>query len=72
MVKFGFLKYFSGYRARSDGVEKEKKSADEILATLDEKLSLDNLPFMPEMLQFCGQRFRVYKSADKSCDTISD
>jgi hypothetical protein len=25
---------------------------------------------MPEMLQYCGQRFRVYKSAHKTCDTI--
>src|SRR6185436_21164080 len=24
----------------------------------------------PEMLQFCGQRFQVYKSAHKTCDTI--
>ena len=32
---------------------------DEILATLDERGELDGLPFMPEMLQFCGRRFRV-------------
>jgi len=25
---------------------------------------------MPEMLQFCGKQFRVYKSAHKACDTI--
>jgi len=25
---------------------------------------------MPEMLQYCGQRFRVYKRADKACDTV--
>jgi hypothetical protein len=31
---------------------------------------LDSLPFMPEMLQYCGQRFTVYKRAHKTCDTI--
>src|SRR3954447_6051563 len=46
------------------------KSADEILATLDERGELDSLPFMPEMLRFCGKQFRVYRRADKACDTI--
>lgn len=50
----------------------EVRSADEVLATLDEHGSLDGLPFMPEMLQYCGRRFRVYKSAHKTCDTIRD
>lgn len=49
----------------------EVRSADEIMATLDENGALDALPFMPEMLQFCGQRFQVFKSAHKTCDTIS-
>jgi hypothetical protein len=31
---------------------------------------LDALPFMPEMFQYCGQRFEVFKRADKTCDTI--
>jgi hypothetical protein len=31
----------------------------EILKTLDANGTLDNLPFMPEMLEFCGKRFRV-------------
>lgn len=48
----------------------EVRSAKEILATLDAEGSLDALPFMPEMLQYCGRRFRVYKRADKTCDTI--
>jgi len=48
----------------------EIKSAADILATLDASQSLDGLPFMPEMLQYCGKRFRVYKSAHKTCDTI--
>ena len=48
----------------------EVRSAGEILATLDERQTLDGLPFMPEMLQYCGKRFRVYKSAHKTCDTV--
>ena len=46
------------------------KTAEEILATLDERGEFDSLPFMPEMLRFCGKRFRVYRRADKACDTI--
>lgn len=49
----------------------EVRSAAEILATLDENGELDNLPFMPEMLQFCGKRLTVQKVAHKLCDTIS-
>jgi hypothetical protein len=48
----------------------EVRSAREILATLDDRGRLEELPFMPEMLQFCGRRFRVYRSAHKTCDTI--
>ncbi len=46
-------------------------SEEEILATLDEHGRLDALPFMPEMLQFCGRRFRVHRRAIKLCDTIN-
>lgn len=49
----------------------EVRSADEILATLDENGELDSLPFLPEMLRYCGQRLTVYKSAHKACDTIT-
>lgn len=45
----------------------EVKSRDEILATLDAGGGLQALPFMPEMLQYCGKRFRVHKSAHKTC-----
>ena len=48
----------------------EVRSAEEILATLDERGRLDALPFMPEMLQHCGKQFRVFKSAHKTCDTL--
>jgi hypothetical protein len=47
----------------------ETKSKAEILATLDGRGELDSLPFMPEMLQFCGQRVPVYRRAIKLCDT---
>src|SRR5881628_1235774 len=49
----------------------EVKSKEEILATLDETGALDRLPFMPEMLAFCGKQLTVTRRADKSCDTVS-
>jgi hypothetical protein len=48
----------------------EVRTKDEILATLARDATLDALPFMPEMLRFCGQRFQVHKRADKTCDTV--
>src|SRR5258708_7197865 len=48
----------------------EVKSAAEILATLDAGGALDGLPFMPEMVGYCGRRFTVDKWADNICDTI--
>src|SRR5579872_1945516 len=48
----------------------EVRSRDEILATLDANGRLENLPFMPEMLRYCGRRMRVYKRAHKTCDNI--
>jgi hypothetical protein len=49
----------------------EVRSKEEILRTLDKSGRLDELPFMPQMFQYCGQRFRVDKSAYKTCDTVS-
>lgn len=49
----------------------EVRSADEILATLDENGALEGMPFMPEMLAFCGQRLPVQARADSACDTVS-
>jgi hypothetical protein len=46
------------------------RSREEILSTLDERGSLENLPFQPEMLEFCGRRMRVAKVAHKTCDNI--
>jgi hypothetical protein len=48
----------------------EVRSAREIRARLDASGTLDALPCMTEMLAFCGRRFRVYKRADKTHDTI--
>jgi hypothetical protein len=48
----------------------EVRAREEILATLDEDGRLDSLPFMPEMLKYCGSRFRVSKRAEKACDRI--
>jgi hypothetical protein len=48
----------------------EVRTAEEIFATLDKNGAFEALPFMPEMLKYCGKRFRVYKCAHKVCDTI--
>jgi len=48
----------------------EVRSKDELLGTLDGSGCVDGMPFMPEMLAFCGKRFRVYKRAHKTCDTV--
>ncbi len=47
----------------------EIRSREEILATLDADGCKDNLPFMPEMLQYCGQQVRVGAVAHKTCET---
>jgi hypothetical protein len=44
------------------------RSKEEILQTLDKSGQLEGLPFMPEMEEFCGRRFRVFKRAHKTCD----
>jgi hypothetical protein len=47
----------------------EVRGEQEILDTLDQNGCLAAMPFMPEMLQYCGQRFRVCAVAHKTCDT---
>ena len=47
----------------------EVRSPEEILAGLDAKGCQGGIPFMPEMLQFCGQQHRVRAVAHKTCDT---
>lgn len=48
----------------------EVRTKEEILRTLDRNGQLDGIPFMPEMFAFCGKRFRIYKRAHKTCDTV--
>src|SRR5882762_8094878 len=48
----------------------EVRSKEEVLSTLDNDGLLDGLPFMPEMLTYCGQRYRVGAVAHKTCDTV--
>jgi hypothetical protein len=57
------LRLHAGELVRVRGVE-------EVLRTLDADGAVDGLPFMPEMLAYCGRQFRVFKSAHKTCDTI--
>src|SRR5260370_8107689 len=45
----------------------EVKPPDEILETLDAEGASDHLPFMPEMLEFCGRRFEVSRRALMTC-----
>src|SRR5580765_143377 len=43
------------------------RSPQEILSTLDSNGTLDNHPFMPEMLDYCGKSFRVHRRVEKTC-----
>src|ERR1700752_3275675 len=45
----------------------EVRSWREISATLDANGTLDKLPFMPEMLSYCGREYRVSRQAFKTC-----
>lgn len=49
----------------------EVRSKEEILATLDSNGRLEGLPFMPQMFEYCGQGFQIFKSAHKTCDTVN-
>jgi hypothetical protein len=49
----------------------EVRSAAEILDTLDAQGALEAMPFMPEMVAYCGRRFTVDRRAEKVCDTIN-
>jgi hypothetical protein len=48
----------------------EVRTKEEILATLDERGTVEGMPFMPEMLAYCGRRFRVSAVAHKTCETV--
>lgn len=45
----------------------EVLSPGEILQTLDADGTLHKLPFMPEMVEYCGRTFRVSKRVVKTC-----
>jgi hypothetical protein len=47
----------------------EVKTPEEILQTLDSDGSLDQLPFMPEMIAYCGKRFQVSRRALNTCNS---
>jgi hypothetical protein len=46
------------------------RSLEQIRATLDANGCLNGLPFMPEMVKYCGRRSQVRKRAHKTCDTL--
>ena len=56
-----------GSRRLRPGDLVEVRSPDEILRTLDADGTVDHLPFMPEMVEFCGNRFRVARRVVKTC-----
>ena len=50
----------------------EVRPAREILGTLDAGGTLGGLVFMPEMLEYCGRRFRVSRRAEQGdLDSVS-
>lgn len=53
------------------GTRVRVKSIADIRATLDADGNCDGMPFMPEMLKYCGREFVVSKSAHKTCDTAT-
>src|SRR5215813_11132306 len=57
----------AGTSALRPGQLVEVLGAAEIVKTLDAEGKLDGLPFMPEMVEFCGRQFRVSKRADSTC-----
>ena len=44
------------------------RTKEESLGTFDASGRLDELPFMPEMLQYCGTKKQVSKRTHKTCD----
>jgi hypothetical protein len=50
----------------------EVRSKEGILRSLDKNGRLEELPFMPQMFNYCGQQFRVFKRAHKTCDTVDN
>lgn len=44
----------------------------DILATLDETGSFENVPFMPEMMAYAGRPMTVYRRLEKICDYMGE
>lgn len=60
----------TGARLRPGDIVRVRSQA-EVLATLDSEGRLDRLPFMPEMLRYCGRTIRVFRRADTTCNSMS-
>ena len=45
----------------------EVRSEEEISRMLDANGKFDGVPFMPEMVKYCGTQARVYRRANKTC-----
>lgn len=43
----------------------------ELIQTLDQRGELDGLPFMPEMMNYCGRQFTVTRRLERTCEDIS-
>jgi hypothetical protein len=76
-MEYTRLQFVSGAASGKSGASSscagdwvQVRSREEILATLDEQGRLDGMPFMPEMLAFCGKALPVFRRAHKACDTI--
>jgi hypothetical protein len=64
-VTLGLRRLFASRVGWRPGELVEVRSLPEILATLDEKGCLDGLPFMPEMVAYCGHRVLVHRRLEK-------
>ncbi len=53
------------YRRLQPGDIVEVRESGEIFSQLDNNAALEGLPFMPEMLRYCGKKFKVLKSFDR-------
>lgn len=49
------------------GQQVEVRSANEIAKTLDANGKFDGVPFMPEMIKYCGSQARVFRRVNKTC-----
>lgn len=50
------------------GDQVQVRAWESIARTLDSRGMVDQLPFMPEMLKFCGHRFTVSKRIERTCE----